>query len=45
MDLPNPERHSFRMPDADALKAAFPAHKPRILLFHGSNRQRSYSRF
>ncbi|WP_018428809.1 arsenical resistance protein ArsH [Hoeflea sp. 108] len=44
MELPNLERHAFRMPDADALKAAFPPHKPRILLLYGSNREPSYSR-
>lgn len=45
MDLPNLQPDAFRMPDPEALNAAFPAHKPRILLLYGSLRERSYSRF
>ncbi|AWC21229.1 FMN-dependent NADPH-azoreductase [Aminobacter sp. MSH1] len=45
MDLPNLQPDAFRMPDPGALNAAFPAHKPRILLLYGSLRERSYSRF
>ncbi|WP_255740041.1 arsenical resistance protein ArsH [Neorhizobium galegae] len=35
----------FRMPDPDALRPAFSAHKPRILILYGSAREMSYSRF
>ncbi|WP_054308680.1 arsenical resistance protein ArsH [Mesorhizobium sp. 1M-11] len=45
MDLPGLDRDSFRLPRPDALREAFPAHKPRILLLYGSLRDRSYSRF
>lgn len=45
MTLPSLDKGAFRLPDADALRAAFPMHKPRILLLYGSLRERSYSRF
>ena len=45
MDLPNIDGPSFRLPDVEALRGEFPAHKPRILLLYGSVRERSYSRF
>ena len=44
MSLPNLDMSAFRLPDAKALGAAFPAHGPRILLLYGSLRERSYSR-
>ncbi|WP_457585036.1 arsenical resistance protein ArsH [Ensifer canadensis] len=34
----------LRMPDVDALRAAFSKHKPRILILYGSLREISYSR-
>ena len=45
-DLPNIAVEQFRRPSLDALSAATPvAHAPRILIFYGSLRERSYSRF
>ncbi len=44
-DLPNIELAAFQMPDLAALQPPRLAHRPRILLLHGSLRERSYSRF
>jgi arsenic resistance protein ArsH len=43
--LPNLSTRSFEIPQAGLLELARPTHRPRILLLHGSLRQRSYSRF
>lgn len=44
-DLPALHEDSFRETDPDALLTpALSTHKPRILLLHGSLRERSYSR-
>ena len=44
-DLPNLDTASFAVPDGDALMAPrLSTHPPRILLLHGSLRERSFSR-
>lgn len=44
-DLPNIDETLFQIPTPEALfRAPFSVHKPRILLLHGSLRQRSFSR-
>ena len=44
-DLPNLDTPSFAVPDGDALMAPrLSTHPPRILLLHGSLRERSFSR-
>jgi arsenic resistance protein ArsH len=43
--LPALDRHHFRPPDQTRLSGPVSRHKPRILLLHGSLRERSYSRF
>ncbi len=44
-DLPNIQKEAFEIPDMAALMPPAVAHRPRILLLHGSLRARSYSRF
>ena len=44
-DLPALDRTQFQVPDPARLTGPISRHKPRILLLHGSLRQRSYSRF
>ncbi len=44
-DLPALDRHHFQPPDQTRLSGPVSRHKPRILLLHGSLRERSYSRF
>jgi len=44
-DLPNVVRQYLDHPDLGKLNSAGSAHKPRVLLFYGSLRERSYSRF
>ena len=44
-DLPNADPDLMERPDPMALMPAQPAHRPRILLLYGSQRERSYSRF
>lgn len=44
-DLLNIQRQAFEIPDMKALQPPRVAHRPRILLLHGSLRARSYSRF
>jgi len=44
-DLPALDRAQFQAPDPGRLTGPMSRHKPRILLLHGSLRQRSYSRF
>jgi arsenic resistance protein ArsH len=43
--LPALDRHHFQPPDQTRLSGPVSRHKPRILLLHGSLRERSYSRF
>jgi len=43
-DLPAASLDHLRQPDLDALRPAFSAHKPRILILYGSLRAVSYSR-
>jgi len=43
-DLPAANPDHLRLPDIAALRPAFSAHKPRILILYGSLRQVSYSR-
>ncbi|WP_209891319.1 arsenical resistance protein ArsH [Rhizobium leguminosarum] len=43
-DLPAASLAHLRQPDLDALRPAFSAHKPRILILYGSLRAVSYSR-
>src|SRR5579875_1130376 len=43
--LPALDRDHFRPPDQTRLSGPVSRHKPRILLLHGSLRERSYSRF
>jgi arsenic resistance protein ArsH len=45
LDLPNVDSGAFAVPDAEALRPAPTAHRPRILLLYGSLRERSFSRF
>lgn len=44
-DLPNIDAECVDMPILGRLRATPSAHPPRILLLHGSLRERSYSRF
>jgi arsenic resistance protein ArsH len=44
VELPNLDPKLFELPTLDKLAAPAPAHKPRILLLYGSNRERSFSR-
>ncbi|KQW29359.1 NADPH-dependent FMN reductase [Rhizobium sp. Root274] len=44
IDLPAADLDHLRLPDLDALRRPFSAHKPRILILYGSVRQVSYSR-
>jgi arsenic resistance protein ArsH len=43
-ELPNLDPALFELPSLDKLAAPASAHKPRILLLYGSNRERSFSR-
>jgi arsenical resistance protein ArsH len=44
-DLTNVDRAAFERPDLALLRPSWSTHKPRILLLHGSLRERSFSRF
>ena len=44
-DMPALNSGQFKAPDPGRLTGPVSRHKPRILLLHGSLRQRSYSRF
>lgn len=43
-EVPAATTEHLRMPDLDALRPPFSAHKPRILILYGSLRETSYSR-